>query len=316
MSAQISPINDPKGEDYPFPEAGPSVTRFKSSIWTFGLSALLFAVIDRMVALFADGYVTAIELTHLFILGLLFMGWLYLQPESTPASGTIKDLLDYQKDPAFQETYLSTIQPRIDKQQADHMIRQEYVLPFPYLCQIYHLLNLKHLENIHSFSLNNLRIVKVSDFQPTLIGGMIKFQTVLDSPFNPLRIWRQPVVEVELSLHTPYTVELNIPVYNDKRIIVIFNAFPISSNEHKFFIDIYSNLEWPKPLLQILLHFASCLTLFEDIPYLHKLAERNLSRLTGSGKISNHETMLLFKRFTELYGSAAKSLPQTVEAIA
>ncbi|HAA27393.1 MAG TPA: hypothetical protein DCE56_06550, partial [Cyanobacteria bacterium UBA8553] len=127
--------------------------------------------------------------------------------------------------------------------------------------------------------------------------------------FNALRIWRQPIVEVILILHNPYTVELNIPVYNDKRIVVMFNVEPISDKEHKFFIDIYSDLNWFKPLLQILFHFAACLTLFEDLPYLQKLAERT-ERLVNLNALPTHETMLLFRRFVELYGSFAKpSLP-------
>ena len=105
---------------------------------------------------------------------------------------------------------------------------------------------------------------------------------------------------------SPYTVELRIPVYNNKHIIVIFNALPLSNTEHKFFIDIYSNLEWPKPLLQILLHFASCLTLFEDLPYLRKLAERDIDSLVNLRRVSNHQTMWLFKRFVDLYGSSVE----------
>ncbi|WP_201027275.1 hypothetical protein, partial [Salmonella enterica] len=134
------------------------------------------------------------------------------------------------------------------------MIGQEYTLPFPYICQIYHLLNLKHLETIHKFSLNNLKVINVSHYQATNSGGIIKFQTVLDSPINPLRMWRQPIVEVDLILHNPYTVELSIPVYNEKRITVIFNALPLTETEHQFFINIYSDLKWPRPLLQIILH--------------------------------------------------------------
>jgi hypothetical protein len=202
------------------------------------------------------------------------------------------------------ERYLYAAQSRMLELQNQHLIRQEYILPYPYLCQIYHLLNLKHLESIHSFSLNNLRVIQVSQFQTTDIGGKIQFQTILDSPFNALRIWRPPIVEVELILHSPYTVELSIPVYNDKRIIVIFNVLPINQTKHKLFIDIYSNLGWPKGLLQILLHFASSLTLFEDLPYLRKLAARNIHRLFKLSNGSNHETMWLFNRFVDLYGSS------------
>ncbi len=183
------------------------------------------------------------------------------------------------------------------------MISQEYILPFPYLCQIYHFLNLNHLESVHKFSLNNLKIVSISEFQTTDIGGIIKFHTVLESPVNPLRIWRQPIIEVDLILHTPYTVELSIPVYDDKRIIVIFQALPLNDKEHQFFIDIYSDLDWPKPLLQMVLHFAACLTLFEDWPYLRALSKINIERLFNINFASEHENMLLFRRFVELYAS-------------
>ncbi len=151
-------------------------------------------------------------------------------------------------------------------------------------------------------------MIKVSDLKLTPIGGAIKFQTVLGSSVNTLRIWRKPLVEVDLILHSPYTIELNIPVYNDRKIVVIFNVFPIQNNEHKLFIDIYSNLAWPKPILRLLLHIASCLTVFEDFPYLQKLAASNLNRLAQLGRISDHKTMQLCKRFTELYGSTLQEV--------
>jgi hypothetical protein len=55
--------------------------------------------------------------------------------------------------------------------------------------------------------------------------------------------------------------------------------------------------------MQVLLHLASCLTLFEDLPYLHTLANRNVQKLVNRGRVSNHETMQLFKRFVDLYGA-------------
>ncbi|MBD3887117.1 hypothetical protein IFO70_36540 [Phormidium tenue FACHB-886] len=209
--------------------------------------------------------------------------------------------------------YLDRTTARMFQLEPYHMISQEYVLPIPYICQIYHLLNLKHLESVHGFSLNGLQVIKVSEFAATTIGGSVKFQTTLNSPLSLLRIWRPPVVEVELILHTPYTVELNIPVYNGKKITVMFNLLPLSHNEHKLFIDIYSNLAFPKPLLQILLHFASSLTLFEDLPYLRKLAEGKLYQLTKPNKLHS-KTMWLFQRFVELYGSSLEQ-PQLQGAV-
>lgn len=284
------------------------VAKVKNGIWSFGIPSWLFGITDRSVASFADGYLSAIELFQLFTASFLFVSWLYLKPEESLNSSNVGEIQSYWPDSnTYQdELHLCTALSRMLELQAQHMISQEYILPFPYLCQIYHLLNLKHLETIHNFSLNNLKVVTVSHFRPTAIGGMVKFQTMLDSPVNALRIWRRPIVEAGLILHTPYTVELRIPVYNNKHIIVIFNALPLSNTEHKFFIDIYSNLEWPKPLLQILLHFASCLTLFEDLPYLRKLAERDIDSLVNLRRVSNHETMWLFKRFVDLYGSSVE----------
>lgn len=280
------------------------VHNLRSGIWFLGLPSWLFGVTDRTFASFADGYVSTLELAQLFTASFFFLSWIYLKPESSLNSSAIEALPNYEFDfkPYEVEVYKGIVTNRMLELHEQHMIRQEYILPFSYLCQIYHLLNLKHLETIHSFSLNNLKVIKVSNFQPTTNGGTIEFQTVLDSPINPLRIWRQPIVEVQLILHTPYTVELSIPVYNNKHITVLFNALPLSNNEHKLFIDIYSNLEWPKPILQLLLHFASSLTLFEDLPYLRKLRSRNIQGLVNLSKVSNQETMWLMRRFADLYG--------------
>ncbi|MCC5668278.1 hypothetical protein LC653_31585 [Nostoc sp. CHAB 5784] len=274
------------------------IDQIKSNIWLFGIPSWLFGITDRSIAVFADGYLSPIEIFQLFTTFFFFVSWLYLKPDESFNSNDL--------GPSQYQEYLARTQANKLQVKKLHMISQEYILPFPYICQIYHLLNLKHLETVHSFSLNNLKIFQISHFQPTNTGGIIKFQTILDSPANALRIWRQPIVEVDLILHTPYTVELSIPVYNNKRIIVIFHAFPLNDFEHQFFIDIYSDLEWPKPLLQIILHFASCLTLFEDLPYLRALADKNIGRLFNLSRASNHETALLFKRYVELYGSTGE----------
>ncbi|HBB35056.1 MAG TPA: hypothetical protein DDZ80_25690 [Cyanobacteria bacterium UBA8803] len=293
------------------PEFSVIISKITNGIWIFGIPSWILGITSKVVSSFADSYLSALEISHLVTASLFFVTWLCLKPEETLSSTTVGTIQTYRADAnnCHHDVYISTAEARMLELQQQHMISQEYILPFPYLCQIYHLLNLKHLESIHNFSLNNLRVIKVSHFEPTAIGGMVKFQTVLDSPLNALRIWRQPIVEVGLILHTPYTVELVIPVYNGKKVVVIFNVLPLSHKEHKLFIDIYSDLEWPKPLLQIILHIASCLTLFEDLPYLSKLAERNIHRLVHLSRISNHETMLLFQRFVDLYGSILEPLP-------
>lgn len=289
------------------------IGRLKSGIWLIGIPSWLFGITDRSFASFADGYLSAVDLMQLFTASLFFLSWLYLKPEEIFNSESlgVNNIYQPDEDDENRTSGLCPAKARMSELRRLHLISQEYILPFSHLCQIYHLLNLKHLETVHHFSLSNLRVIAVTYFQPTAIGGILKFQTILDSPFNALRIWRQPIVEVMLILHNPYTVELNIPVYNDKRIIVMFNVQPISNTEHKLFIDIYSNLNWPRPLLQIILHFASCLTLFEDLPYLKKLAEKNIQRLFQTNTVSSHETMRLFNRFVELYGTVLESAEPT-----
>lgn len=276
----------------------------RNSIWALGIPSWLFGVTDRSVAALADGYLSPIEILHILTISFLFFGWLCLKPENSLYDESSLSLHSAeQHEGQYSATYLQAGRSRMAELQEQHLISQGYVLPFPYLCQIYHLLNLKHLEDVHGFSLNHLKVVSVSQFQPTQIGGKLKFQTMLDSPLNPLRVWRQSHVEVDLILHSPYTVELRVPIYNDKKIVVVFNALPLSQTEHKLFIDIYSDLNWPKPLLQFIMHLAAGLTLFEDLPYLRKLAEKNLERIVGRQRVSSHETMRLFKRFVDLYGS-------------
>ncbi|GAA6621760.1 hypothetical protein [Scytonema sp. NUACC26] len=271
-----------KGKSFIEEDIGLFILKLKNGIWFVGIPFWVFGITDRTIAAFTDGYLSSIKLIHLFTASFFFLTWLYLKPEETVECNAQSGSLELKRR---------------------HMISQEYILPFPYICQIYHLLNLRHLETIHKFSLNNLKVVKISQIAPTAIGGTITFETYLDSPFNVLRIWRQPIAEVDLILHTPYTVELSVPVYKEKRITVMFTAHPLTENEHYFFIDIYSDLDWPKPFLQILLHLASCLTLVEDLPYYRKLAERNLGYLIDRNRLSKHETMWLFNRFVELHGS-------------
>jgi hypothetical protein len=275
----------------------------RNSIWAVGIPSWLFGLSDRLIAILTDSFISVSEITQLFTIFFLFISWLYLKPEISLADsddGEAREQFDIKSE--VLDIYKGIIAKRMLELREQHLIQQKYTLPFPYLCQIYHLLNLKHLETIHSFSLNNLKVINVIHTQATNCGGKIKFQTVLDSPFNVLRIWRQPIVEVNLTLHTPYTVELSIPLYNQKQLVVMFNAIPLSDRAHRLFIDIYSDLKFPRPIMQWILHLASSLTLFEDLPYLRKLAARNTNRSGDLSKGSNCKTMWLYQRFINLYG--------------
>jgi len=210
---------------YPSIKTSLPTIKFRNRIWSFGILSWLFSIINQSVEIWANGGLSAIELIHLFTTSLLLTGWILLRPQTSLESesllaediSTLKFYTLNSLNPPH-EAYLHKTGIRMLQLEKYHLISQEYLLSIPYLCQIYHLLNLKHLESTHSFSLNGLKIVDVSQFETTEIGGVIKFQTVLDSPLNLLRIWRQPIVEVELILHTPYTVELSIPIYGNKNI--------------------------------------------------------------------------------------------------
>ena len=212
------------------------------------------------------------------------------------------------------EAYLQKTAARMLQLKKYHAIRQEYTLPIPYLCQVYHLLNLEHLETVHHHSLKGLKVGNVSQLEETQVGETLKFETSLDSSPNILRMWRKPSVEVELTLLTPYTIELTIPVYHGRKITILFNILPLADNIHKLFIDIYSSLIFPKPILQMILHCAAYLTLFEDLPYLHQLATENIYSKVKSTPVSNRDTMQLFKRYVDLYGSSLQQ-PQVMGAI-
>lgn len=221
-----------------YPDEAFSSGKLLNGFWLLGTSSWGVGIASRTFMAFADKYLSVVEISQLLAASLIFFSWFFFKPSSevNKANTNLNWLSLYESQELAKQPnqhYFYAALKRMFDLRNYHMIRQEYIFPFPYLCQIYHLLNLKHLEEVHSFSLNNLRIVKVSDFWTTDIGGAVKFQTRLESPINTLRIWRQPLVEVDLTLHTPYTVELNVPVYNDKRIIVMFNVIPLSETEHK-----------------------------------------------------------------------------------
>ncbi|PSF36247.1 hypothetical protein C7H19_13650 [Aphanothece hegewaldii CCALA 016] len=282
-----------------------SINQFKSGIWWVGVPSCLFGTVERSVALFSDNYISVINIFHFLFTAFLFTCWIYLKPE-LKFDSNIKESNSMEKDDVLPlgDIHLQKAKTRMAELQQYHVIRQLYILPFSFICQIYHLLNLKHLETVHSLSLGNLKVIDVNGCYSTSTGGSLTFNTALSSPLSILKIWRQPTVQVELTLHTPYTVELSIPVYQDKKMIVLFNAFPLNSNKHIFLVNIYSNLQWPKFLLSSLLHIASFLTVYEDLPYLKKLSQRNLLK---SNQTPSHQTMWLYKRFVELYASKLES---------
>jgi len=63
-------------------EAMDFVEMLKNGIWLFGVSSWLFGITDRSIASFADGYLSALDLTQLFTASTFFVAWLFLKPTS------------------------------------------------------------------------------------------------------------------------------------------------------------------------------------------------------------------------------------------
>lgn len=60
----------------------PFLTSLRSGIWLLGLSSWVFGILDRGVATFADGYLSALDLVQLSTASFFFVSWLFLKPTS------------------------------------------------------------------------------------------------------------------------------------------------------------------------------------------------------------------------------------------
>lgn len=266
---------------------------FKYGLWLLAIPAIIYGAAERGVAAFSTPVLDVTNVSYCLIGLVILLGWICIGlAEDSPGTTSLEG-------PELGSAIASA---------SDYIAQQTYRLPFPYLCQVYHLLNVQHLEDIHRFSLGNLKVVKVSNFQKTEEGGKICFETMLDSPFNVLRLWRNPVVEVELTIHSPHQIELKVPAYGQKFIRVLFNVVPLNAEEHHLSIQMFSNLAWPKELLKAVLIMASSLTLLEDLPYLNHLARRNYDRLFSqtSERRRSSQAMQLFHRYADLYNDSWK----------
>ena len=63
-------------------EANDFLGSLKSGLWIFGVSSWLFGITDRSIASFADGYLSALDITQLFTASFFFVSWLFLKPVS------------------------------------------------------------------------------------------------------------------------------------------------------------------------------------------------------------------------------------------
>jgi len=52
----------------------------QKGIWLFGIISWIFGLTDRSIALFSDGYLSAVDIVQLFTASFFFISWLFLSP--------------------------------------------------------------------------------------------------------------------------------------------------------------------------------------------------------------------------------------------
>jgi hypothetical protein len=70
------------------------VGNFKNGIWLFGVSSWVFGICDRSIASFADGYLSALDLTQLFTAATFFVAWLFLKPASSKTRQNVEGRME------------------------------------------------------------------------------------------------------------------------------------------------------------------------------------------------------------------------------
>jgi hypothetical protein len=76
FNCNSSPSRDEDSE-----AANPSIT-VRTGIWFLGNIAWVFGIIDRSIAIFADGCLRAVGIIQILIALFLFFGWLFLKPNT------------------------------------------------------------------------------------------------------------------------------------------------------------------------------------------------------------------------------------------
>ena len=82
QSLNFSPTEQKLMKDQKPSNSKQFVGNLKNGIWLFGLSSWVFGITDRSIASFADGYLSALDLTQLFTAATFFVAWLFLKPTS------------------------------------------------------------------------------------------------------------------------------------------------------------------------------------------------------------------------------------------
>jgi hypothetical protein len=82
QSPDSSPTEQKIMNDQQPSESKEFIGNLKNGIWLFGLSSWVFGITDRSIASFADGYLSALDLTQIFTAATFFVAWLFLKPAS------------------------------------------------------------------------------------------------------------------------------------------------------------------------------------------------------------------------------------------
>ncbi|WP_088890161.1 hypothetical protein [Leptolyngbya ohadii] len=60
----------------------PFLASLRSGLWLVGLSSWIFGILDRSLASFSDGYLSAIDIAQIATASFFFVSWMLLKPNA------------------------------------------------------------------------------------------------------------------------------------------------------------------------------------------------------------------------------------------
>ncbi|WP_416674535.1 hypothetical protein [Egbenema bharatensis] len=109
----------------PIPSSNPvQQLTLKDRIWLFGTSAWIVGIIDRSIAIFSSGSLTAINIIQLLLAIVFFGGWLYLKPRSSSRTRLNSPMVRKRSRPEPKNSF-SLESEQSSEQQADEAANSE-----------------------------------------------------------------------------------------------------------------------------------------------------------------------------------------------
>jgi hypothetical protein len=218
-------------------------------------------------------------------------------------------------------TYLLTLQKYLDKISADRFFSTQCVLPGSYWVNMFHGLNPQHLNYVHKITQNGIKFIKITDYQNTEYGGIIKFLSNMEQlpALDSLKknLYRDPLLKhlvkyldmfrresfvSELILHGPFSFEMRIPSPAGQYVSFVFTTKPLSDEKCKLYIDFYSNFPIPQSINWFFFHLVTPIVIMEDTVHLKELKSKGVEFFkTIRQPVPDTHFLRLHQRFLELW---------------